>query len=166
MKIPNKRRKGFSQTTDILLILTTTLAVGGIMYGIATGLITGMGSIPSLQVAGVGINVGTGGSTFTISLKNSGNTVLSGTATVVVAGVTLTGIGTPFGGDTHDASVTWTCPATGSTCTSSTVTLKPGDTLGLSFNAAASDFTTGNTYSINGGVGSEPFSTSTVATSA
>jgi len=155
MKIPGAR-KGLSQSTDLLLILTATLAVGGIMYAVATGLVTGLGNVSSIQVLSVGLHVGSSSSAFTISLKNSGNTVVSGSASITIAGVTITPANIV-------GSVTWTC-AVPPTCTAASVTLSPGGLLSLSF-TTASGFTAGNTYAISGVVGSATFSTSVVATS-
>lgn len=170
MRIPT-RRKGLSQSTDILLILTATLAVGGIMYGVATGLIGGMGHISSLQVASSGINVGTSSTTVTISLKNSGNTILTGTASVTVSGLSSISAQTitATGGDTHGDTVTATATVTASqlaaTFTTGSITLNPGDVVSLTF-YTTNGFTAGNSYAINGVVGSETFSTSVAATSA
>ncbi len=165
MKIPDARRNGLSQSTDLLLILTATLAVGGIMYGVATGLITGMGNVSSLQVAGTSVSVGTSSQSLAVTLKNGGNVKLTGTATVsVVATLPSTGV-TYTGGDTKGDTFTWACTTAGVCTTSASVTLNGGDTLSLAFNTP-SGFTAGSTYTISGGLGSTTFSTSVGATSA
>ncbi|MDV3277106.1 MAG: hypothetical protein LYZ69_01395 [Nitrososphaerales archaeon] len=164
MRISDER-KALSQSTDLLLILTATLAVGGIMYGVSTGLISGMGNISSLQVAGASISVGTSSQSFAITMKNNGNTALKGTSTVsVVATLPSSGV-TYTGGDTKGDSFTWSCTTAGVCATSASVTLSGGDTLSLAFNTP-SGFTAGSTYTISGGLGSTTFSTSVVATEA
>ncbi len=177
MEIPGGRKKGLSQSTDILLLLTATLAVGGIMYGVATGLITGLGNVSSIQVSSANIKVGTGSDAFSITLKNSGNTVIKATSGTT-ASITISGLAavamtpTASGGDTHGDALAWACTATSATVTQTTctstasITLNPGDIISLSFYTGVStSFTAGSTYTINGLVGSATFSTAVIASS-
>lgn len=164
-------RSAVSQSADLLMILTATLAVGGVMYAAVSGLAGGASNVPALSVVSKSLNVGTSGAGFAITLKNSGNVVLTGAPTLRLTGMTVP-ISTTIPSST--GTQTWTCTtdatgvATGTyySCTAASFSLSAGSSISLSFYLnSAGGITAGNTYTVSGTIGGQSFSTPATASS-
>lgn len=171
MKV-TRRRSALSQSVDALLIVATTIAIGSMVYGFATGLIGSAAQSNAIQITSAGLNVGTNGASFSIVVKDAGNQQLTGAAVVKITGVTVP-IGTTV--PTPSGSVVWvgSTDATSSVAgtyyqfAASSVTLAAGSSLSLAEGFTGSTgFTAGNVYTVLITVGSSSYSLSLTAVSA
>jgi archaellum component FlaG (FlaF/FlaG flagellin family) len=112
-QIAENRRKAISQSMDLFIIIAAVLAVGGIVTAAIYGLAGSATSNQSVQVTGVSLTAGAsstaGPAAFTITIKNSGTSTITCTATTCL----VTFSGTSEG----STPATVTCAAT--TCLNS-----------------------------------------------
>jgi len=142
------RRKAISQSLDLFIIIAAVLAVGGVTFAAATGLIGSSSQSATLTLSSSAIAVGTSGSSLALQLKDVGTQSLSGTATITILGVN----GVAGATCTSTGSVTWTGSCTTTTSpvsfTASGVTLAPGAALSISSQVTGITFTSGSQYVI------------------